>query len=72
MAQPGQIVGPVLLDSGDARPKFAVIVFETARAEGEFSFADLRDELREELASRNAMERYLRRLRAATHIEIRI
>ncbi len=66
------MLGPVLLDLGDGRPKYAAIRFEEARPEGLFSFDDLRDQLRNMLAEQNAMQRYLESLRSSTYIEIRL
>jgi peptidyl-prolyl cis-trans isomerase SurA len=70
-ASPGDVVGPVSLDLDDRRPKLAVLLFEDERPEGEYSFADVRDQLRSTLADQNAMDRYLRSLREATYIEKR-
>lgn len=70
-AAPGDIVGPVSLELDDRRPKLAVLLFEGERPEGEYSFADVRDQLRSTLADQNAMDRYLRSLREATYIETR-
>ncbi len=68
---PGDVVGPIYVEE-EGRSKFAVIRVTDARPEGEYQFEDLRDQLRNTLAERNAMERYLRMLRNATHIEIRL
>ena len=71
-ATPGDVIGPVLLDVGDGRPKYTVIRVGDVRPEGEFSFEDVRERLRSMLADQNAMERYLRGLREATYIEVRL
>jgi len=70
--QPGDVIGPLMLDRGDSRPKYAVLVYEDARPEGTFSYEDLRDRLRQSLAEQNAMERLMRSLRESTYIEIRL
>jgi peptidyl-prolyl cis-trans isomerase SurA len=71
-AEVGNVIGPIKLDLGDGRPKYAVIRVEELRPEGEFSFEDLRDQMRGALAQQNAMKRFLDGLRAATHVEIRL
>jgi peptidyl-prolyl cis-trans isomerase SurA len=71
-AQPNDIIGPMLIDAGDGRPKFAVIRVLELRPEGEYSFDDLRDQMRNVLSEQNAMQRMLRTLREATYVEIRL
>jgi len=70
--QPGNVIGPITLERGDGRPKFAVLVLDEKRAEGQFSFEDLRDQMRIRLGEQNAMERLFRTLREATYVEIRM
>ncbi len=67
----GDVIGPVYVEE-EGQSKFAVIRVTDTRPEGEYEFEDLRDQLRNALAEQNAMERYLRGLRNATHIEIRL
>lgn len=71
-AQRGDIVGPVELQDQAGRVKYAVIRFEESRPAGEYSFEDVRDRLRGQLAEQNAVERYLRQLRERTYVDIRI
>ena len=71
-AQPNDVIGPMLIDAGDGRPKFAVIRVIELRPEGEYSFDDLRDQMRSVLSEQNAMQRVLRSLREATYVEIRL
>lgn len=70
-AQPGDLIGPVPLQDATGRTKVAVILFDEARPEGNYTFEDLRDRLRGQLAEDNAVRRYLRKLRDATYVEIR-
>ncbi len=70
-ATPGGIVGPVSLDLGDGRPKYAVIRFDGVRPAGEFSYEDVKERLRSMLAEESAMGRYLQTLRDATYVEVR-
>ena len=71
-AEVGNVIGPVPLDMGDGRPKYAVVRVEELRPEGEFSFEDLRDQMRNALSEQNAMRRLLDGLRNATYIEVRL
>ena len=71
-AESGDILGPIELDRGDGRPKYAVVIVEERRPEGQFSFEDLRDQMRTRLAEQNAMDRLIRLLRESTHVEIRM
>jgi peptidyl-prolyl cis-trans isomerase SurA len=70
--QPGEWFGPIVLDRGDGRPKYAVVLFQNYRPAGPFSYEDLRDRLRSTLAEQNAMERLIQSLREATYIETRL
>jgi peptidyl-prolyl cis-trans isomerase SurA len=70
-ATPGEILGPILLDLGDGRPKHAVIRFDGTRSAGEFRYEDVKERLRSMLAEENAMSRYLQTLREATYIDVR-
>ncbi len=72
LAQPGEIRGPVEVDRGNGRVTYTVIVFEGARPEGVATLDDLRDQIRSSLTEENAILRYLRALRGATYIEIRL
>jgi peptidyl-prolyl cis-trans isomerase SurA len=69
--QSGDVIGPLMLDRGDGRPKYAVLVYQGSRPAGAFSYEDMRDRLRQSLAEQNAMERLLGSLRGATYTEIR-
>jgi peptidyl-prolyl cis-trans isomerase SurA len=71
-AQPGDIIAPLEVVDAAGRTKYAVLIFDGARPEGEVPFEDVRDQLRNALAERNAVERYIRRLREATYIDIRL
>jgi len=71
-AQPRQVLGPIPLDRGNGRTLFAAVIFLESRPEGPAEFEDLRDDLSQNLAENNALERYLDALRAATYVDIRI
>ncbi len=70
-ATPGSILGPVELDRR-GRVRYAVVEFGSARAGGEFTYEDLRDQMRRALSQQNALERFLKKLRDKTYIEIRM
>lgn len=70
--RPGEWFGPIVLDRGDGRPKYAVVLFEDSRPAGPFSYEDLRDRLRSTLAEQNAMQRLIQSLRESTYIETRL
>ncbi len=69
-AEPGDVLGPFTLErpGGD---KYAVILFQERLGEGEYTFEELRDRLRDRLAEDAGIARYIESLRRATHIEIR-
>ncbi len=71
-AQPGAIVGPVNLDTGNGRIKYAVIEFVGSRPGGRYTYEDLRDQLRRAMSERNALERFIKNLRDRTYIEERL
>lgn len=70
-AQPGDLMGPLALPAPTGE-KYAIVVFEESLGEGEFTFDELRDRIRESLGERNGMQRYLDELRSATYVEIRM
>jgi peptidyl-prolyl cis-trans isomerase SurA len=71
-AESGDILGPIELDRGDGRPKYSVVIVQERRPEGQFSFEDLRDQMRGRLAEQNAMDRLIRMLMESTYVEIRM
>lgn len=71
-AEPGDVIGPIELNRGDGRPKFAVIVFREATPAGEYTYEELRDLIRRRLAQENALKRYLRKLREQVYVDIRL
>jgi len=71
-ASVGDVIGPILLEEPGRPSLYAVVVFDAARPEGENSFEDVRDELRSRLATQNAMDRYLRTLKRAIYVDIRM
>lgn len=70
-ANPGDVIGPILLQEPGRPALYTVVVLDDMKPEGEYTFEEVRDQLREQLASQNAMERYLRSLRRATYTDVR-
>ncbi len=69
-AEAGDVIGPITLPAavGD---KYAVILFQQRLAAGEYSFDEMRDNLRARVAEQNGIVQYVATLRAATYIDIR-
>jgi parvulin-like peptidyl-prolyl isomerase len=70
-ALPGDIIGPVRLDEA-GRVRFAAILFEGARPEGEYTYEELYDRLRSSLSEGSAVRRYVEELRRNTYVDIRL
>jgi peptidyl-prolyl cis-trans isomerase SurA len=70
-ALPGDVIGPVRVEDA-GRARFAAILFESARPEGEYTFEELYDRLRSALSESSAVRRYVEELRRATYIDIRM
>ena len=71
-AADGDVLGPLEQDSGNNRVNFTLVIVQEIRPDGTVSFDDVRDQLRSNMASQAGIERYLRTLRDATFIEIRL
>jgi len=68
----GDVLGPLDQDSGNNRVTFTAVLVQEIRPAGLVSFDDVRDQLRTGMARQFGIERYLRTLRDATFIEIRL
>jgi peptidyl-prolyl cis-trans isomerase SurA len=71
-AKPGDIVGPVPVPSGPTGSKFPVLVVLSMRPEGEYTFDEVRDQLRSQVAEEKGVRRYLNSLRQKTYVSIRL
>lgn len=73
-AEEGDLIGPIELplDEGGARSAWAVVQVTELREAGEFTLDDLRADIRDFLRNQEFMTRLMDRLRARTHIDIRI
>lgn len=70
-AQPGDVLGPLeIQESGPVR--YAVIRMIDRRPEGEFTFEELRDRLRQDLSQGSGVRRLVEELREATYVDVRI
>jgi peptidyl-prolyl cis-trans isomerase SurA len=71
-ARPGDVIGPVKIQLSGNLFGWVVIDFMGSREAGQFTFEDLRDQIRRALSEQNALGRYLEELREKTFIEIRL
>jgi len=69
-ALPGDVIGPVRIEE-NGRIRFAAVLFEEARAEGEYTYEELYDRLRSSLSEGSGVRRYVDELRKNTYIDIR-
>ena len=53
------------------RSKYAVVQVTGKRAEGEISFEDVREVIRQRVSEQLSIQRYVAQLRAKTYVEIR-
>jgi len=70
-ASEGDLIGPFQTRAGN-QEYFAVIRIEEVRGAGEFTFDDLREDIRTGLSNQKKLERILQRLRDRGYIEIRM
>jgi peptidyl-prolyl cis-trans isomerase SurA len=70
-ALPGDVIGPVRVSEND-RVRYAAVRFDGARPEGEYTYEELADRLRADLAQGSAVRRYLADLRRVTYIDTRL
>jgi len=73
-ADSGQILPPFRLASPDGNPnydKWAVVQVISRRSEGNLTFEDVRERIRQRLQEDLAVKRYIQRLRDKTYIDIR-
>lgn len=70
-ALPGDFIGPVPIGEG-TRSAYAVIRFDGARPEGEYSYDELHDRIRANLADGSGVRRYVDELRQRTFVVVRL
>lgn len=63
---------PIEIQTGTGRPKFAVVDVTVRRAAGEYTFDDVRDQLRDQVSQNLGIQHYLDQLRRSTYISIRL
>ncbi|MFW5905010.1 MAG: peptidylprolyl isomerase, partial [bacterium] len=72
-ASEGEVVGPVGFEMGEQDLQiYAVAVVDELREAGEFTYEDVRGQIRERLRQERFAERLLERLRARTYVDIRL
>jgi peptidyl-prolyl cis-trans isomerase SurA len=71
-AQTGDIVGPIAMERPDGGTRFSVVRLEELRPAGSYTYDELKERIRTELAERGALRRYLDSLRKRTYIDIRL
>ena len=71
-AQTGDVVGPIAMERPDGGTRFSVVRLEELRPAGSYTYDELKERIRTDLAERSALRRYLDGLRKRTHIDIRL
>lgn len=66
----GDVIGPITIPSAGGE-KYAVLLFQQRLEAGEYTFEEMRDNLRDTIAERNGISQYVATLRSATYIDIR-
>ena len=69
-AEAGDVIGPIPLPSPGGE-KYAVILFQQRLEAGEYTFDEMRDNLRRMIAEENGVAQYVATLRSATYVDIR-
>ncbi|MEX2526329.1 MAG: peptidylprolyl isomerase [Gemmatimonadota bacterium] len=70
-AEPGAVVGPIQFGSGPATTVAVIQVLEV-RDEGEFTFEDLQEQIRQQIREQKFQERVIEGLRERSFVEVRI
>jgi peptidyl-prolyl cis-trans isomerase SurA len=65
------IIPPFALESPGGGRKYAIVMVTERRAQGEVTFQDVRDRVRQILSDDLAMQKYIAQLRRATYVEVR-
>ena len=65
------VLPPFALESPGGAKKFAIVMVTERRGEGEMTYQDVRDRVRQILSEDLAMQKYLAQLRRATYVEVR-
>lgn len=69
-AEEGDVIGPITIPSPGGE-KYGVILFQQKLEAGEYTFEEMRDNLRDRIADQNGLSQYVATLRSATYIDIR-
>ncbi len=68
-AQPADVIGPITVPG--ATEQYAVILFQQRLEAGEYTFEEMRDNLRNVIAEENGVAQYVAVLKSVTYIDIR-
>ncbi len=71
-AQLGAVVGPIEFDTPQGMPGFAVVQVRDIRDEGEFTYEDLRPQIRRILEDERFEERLVERLKSRIYVDVRL
>ena len=66
------LVPPFEVGAATPRPKFSIVEVTKYRAEGDMSFAEVKDRLRQQMGQQLAIKRYIDGLRRSTYVNIRL
>jgi len=69
--QAGEVVGPITLQRED-QVRFGLLRIEDLRPPGPYTYEELKDRIRTQLAEEGALRRYLNQLRKRTYVDIRL
>jgi peptidyl-prolyl cis-trans isomerase SurA len=71
-ARPGDVVGPFPAEGPGGVTKQVVVMFQEEVPEGEYTYEELRDQIRSRLAEEGVLKRYVALLRSQTYVDIRL
>lgn len=74
-AEPGDVLGPIefrLSSDPEAQPLFGIVKIVDLREEGEYSFEDVRQQIRSQLREQKVLQRIIEDLRERTYIDVRL
>ena len=69
-AQEGDVIGPITMPAA-ATEQYTVILFQQRLEEGEYTFEEMRDNMRNMVADDNGVAQYIALLKSVTYIDIR-
>jgi len=70
--QGGDVIGPLTVGTTACANEVFILVLRGVREEGEYTFEEVRDQLRSSVAEEKGVRRYLNGLRQKTYVSIRM